>query len=443
MIYFLSPTGNNNSPGTITEPWQTLESAVNKLSPGDILYVRGGEYTLGEAVQMRQSGTAAKPIVISAYDNEIPVFDGMGINFHKERDKYQFGVNSGAIFFYLVEHIQFIGIHLKNSTGHGIAVRDSNNIIIDRCHTHNTFACGISIWDTHCTGTICHNNKIIGNTVTKATTWDMLPEGKPRGNEPPHEAISVAGGCYFEVAYNTVYDCDKEGIDVKEVSHHGIVHHNHVYNCDRQGLYADAWFGPLTHVDFCHNNVHDCKGAGIVVAVEEGYFLSDINIYNNNVCDNWGSGILYGTFGHDKARHRINVYNNVVKRNGYGGNPNGEGYFWITGGLCLLSAEMYNCEIYNNIFEDNRAFDIGYSDRFFVCQETAPQFLGEMSDSKRQSRLLQETAPQFLGERDIEAVFKKRRIRVYDNLILTQGRGDVYPIASQYESCELYGYELR
>jgi len=414
MIYFVSPTGDNNSPGTMEAPWKTLEASVNKLSPGDILYVRGGEYTLAEAVQMNKSGTASKPIIISAYENEVPIFDARNINFHKEQDKYKFGVNSGAIFFYLVEYVQFVGIHLHNSTGHGIAVRDSNNIIVDRCHTHNTFACGISIWDTHCTGTICHNNKIIGNTVTKATTWDMLPEGKPRGNEPPHEAISVAGGCYFEVAYNTVYDCDKEGIDVKEVSHHGIVHHNHVYNCDRQGLYADAWFGPLTHVDFCHNNVHDCKGAGIVVAVEEGYFLSDINIYNNNVCDNWGSGILYGTFGHDKPRHRINVYNNIVKRNGYGGGSkeSPSGYFWITGGLCLLSAEMYNCEIFNNVFEDNRGFDIGYSSRFFVE-----------------------------GETDIDAIFSKRRIKIHDNLVLTKGRADTYPIPSQYESCELVGYK--
>ena len=46
MIYFLSPTGSDSATGTITTPWQSLEVSVNKLSPGDILYVRGGEYTL-------------------------------------------------------------------------------------------------------------------------------------------------------------------------------------------------------------------------------------------------------------------------------------------------------------------------------------------------------------------------------------------------------------
>jgi len=409
MIYFLATTGNDNACGSITEPWRTIETAVNKLEAGDILYIRGGSYTLTEAVQFQKSGTAMRPIIYAAFENEIPVFDAASINFHKERDKYKFGVNHGAFFLYQIEHVELVGIHLKNSTGMGFAVRDANNIKIDRCHVENTFGPGISVWDTHCTGTICHNNKVVGNTVVKATTWDMLPEGKPRGNEPPHEAISIAGACFFEVAYNHVHHCEKEGIDVKEVSHHGTVHHNHVHHCHRQGLYADAWFGPLTNVDFFHNNVHDNMGAGIVVAVEEGHCVSDIKIYGNNVCDNYGTGILFGIFGVDNIRYRIDVFDNIVKRNGAGDETfqnNPDAYFWITGGLCMLSHNMVHCNIYNNIFEDNRAFDIGYSNRFDLD--------------------------------NIQKDFAKRRINIFDNLILTKDRKDKYPIITNYDGTELY-----
>ena len=44
--------------------------------------------------------------------------------------------------------------------------------------------------------------------------------------EPPHEALSIGGAVDFEVAYNHVYDSDKEGIDIKETSKRGKVHHN-------------------------------------------------------------------------------------------------------------------------------------------------------------------------------------------------------------------------
>ena len=415
MIYFVSPSGNDGSAGTIDAPWKTVENSVNRLSAGDILYIRGGEYVLTQAVLLQKSGTQDKPIVYSAFEDEKPVFDAAGINFYAERDKYSFGVETGAIFVYLAEHIQIRGVHVKNSTGHGIAVRDSNNIIIDGCTVENTFCCGISLWDTKSTRTICHNNKIIGNTVIKATTWDMLPEGMKRGNEPPHEAISIAGACYFEVAYNHVYNCDKEGIDVKEVSHHGSVHHNHVHHVDRQGLYADAWFGPLAHVDFHDNIVHDCKGAGIVIAVEQGECVSDVRLYGNTVYDNWGTGILFGIFGADNIRYNIDVFNNVIKRNGHG-DPNadyGNGYFWITGGLCLLSSQMTDCRIYNNIFEGNKGFDIGYSSRY--CAD---------------------------GQ-DIASALSEKRIEIRDNLIINSVvPSPNYPITTNYENSILYALDV-
>ena len=408
MIYFVSPTGYDDNPGSINAPWQTLQNAVNRLSPGDILYLRGGDYVLDSIIDVKVSGTKNQPIVIAAYADEVPVIDGAAINFYTQQDQYPFGRNTGVVFFHKVAFIHFVGISLKNSTGHGIAVRDANNIIIDRCKTHNTFACGISLWDTFSTGTICHSNKIIGNTVTKATTWDMLPEGMPRGPEPPHEAISIAGACDFEVAYNTVYNCDKEGIDVKEVSHHGTVHHNTVYDCDRQGLYADAWFGPLTHVDFYHNTVYNCKGAGIVIAVEEGHMVSDIKIYNNNVYDNWGSGILFGIFGQDNIRYRIDVFNNTIKNNGYGSpahRASGD-YFWITGGISLLSANMMYANIYNNILEDNKGFDIGYSSRYTA------------------------------DHAQIADVFAAKRIKIFDNLVLTNNPPPPHVIDTKYDDAQ-------
>lgn len=164
-------------------------------------------------------------------------------------------------------------------------------------------------------------------------------------------------------------------------------------------------------MDFYDNNVHDCKGAGIVISVEQGDNVSEIKIYNNTVCDNWGTGILFGIFGADKIRYNIDVFNNIVRRNGYGRPEQKEGYFWITGGLCLLSAQLTDCKIYNNIFQDNKGFDIGYSSRY--CPN---------------------------GE-NIHDVLKEKRIEVFDNIIRSSTPKPDYPITTGYENSTLYGFE--
>jgi len=84
MIYFVSPSGNDGSAGTMDSPWKTIENSVNRLSAGDILYIRGGEYVLMQAVLCQKSGTQDKPIVYSAFEDEKPVIDASGINFHLE-----------------------------------------------------------------------------------------------------------------------------------------------------------------------------------------------------------------------------------------------------------------------------------------------------------------------------------------------------------------------
>ncbi len=72
--YYVSTSGNNSNSGTLNNPWKTIDYGQSQLVAGDILYVRGGTYV--ETVYISNSGTAANPIVISAYQNEQPIIDG-------------------------------------------------------------------------------------------------------------------------------------------------------------------------------------------------------------------------------------------------------------------------------------------------------------------------------------------------------------------------------
>jgi uncharacterized repeat protein (TIGR02059 family) len=86
--YYVSPTGNDGAAGTQSAPWLSWNYAFNRLSAGDILYVRGGTYTnvLGGAAGAyfgvrvaNRNGTSSNPIKVMASPGEVPVLDCSGL----------------------------------------------------------------------------------------------------------------------------------------------------------------------------------------------------------------------------------------------------------------------------------------------------------------------------------------------------------------------------
>ena len=69
--YYVATNGNDNNPGTLQSPWKTIQHAANVLLPGDIVYIRAGEYN--EEVQSVRNGTAVAYITFSGYQNEIVI----------------------------------------------------------------------------------------------------------------------------------------------------------------------------------------------------------------------------------------------------------------------------------------------------------------------------------------------------------------------------------
>ena len=43
-IYYVAPTGDNENPGTLDDPWQTIQKAAETLVAGDTVYIRAGTY---------------------------------------------------------------------------------------------------------------------------------------------------------------------------------------------------------------------------------------------------------------------------------------------------------------------------------------------------------------------------------------------------------------
>ena len=184
------------------------------------------------------------------------------------------------------------------------------------------------------------------------------------GGPGPVLAYPIGGAVRFSVVDNHVHHTDKEGIDVKETSRHGIVTGNHVHHVERQGIYVDGWFGPLSDVEIASNHVHDCGGAGVVVSVEGGPGVEDVRILDNRIEDNDGTGILFGRWGEDGPRRSIAIERNLVIHNGHGRAKPGERFFWITGGIFLYSSALSDVRIVGNVVERNAAFQLAASQRW-------------------------------------------------------------------------------
>lgn len=72
---FVATDGNDANEGTIDAPLATVEAALNKVKAafGAVIWVRGGIYSTN--VEIRSvNGTTVSPVIISAYEDEIPVF---------------------------------------------------------------------------------------------------------------------------------------------------------------------------------------------------------------------------------------------------------------------------------------------------------------------------------------------------------------------------------
>jgi hypothetical protein len=75
--YYVSPSGSDSAPGTLTQPFATVQHGVNQLYAGDTLTLRAGNYH--ESVTVAASGTANAPITIAAYPGETPALIGAQI----------------------------------------------------------------------------------------------------------------------------------------------------------------------------------------------------------------------------------------------------------------------------------------------------------------------------------------------------------------------------
>lgn len=84
--YFVSSQGSDDHPGTIKQPFKTIQKCADIVQPGSTCWIRQGTYR--ETIQPQISGTESKPITFATYKNEQVTISGTELvtDWSKERD---------------------------------------------------------------------------------------------------------------------------------------------------------------------------------------------------------------------------------------------------------------------------------------------------------------------------------------------------------------------
>jgi parallel beta-helix repeat protein len=302
--YYVSISGSDENTGEMSQPFLSIQHAMNQVQPGDTVHVRAGTYRnegFGEGddnnsvVQLNNahSGTENAWVTLQNYGNEKAIieFDGSG------------GIIGGNVSYLRIKGFEIIG---PNQSIDLETARDVNVRCLDS-RIKKYQGRGIAFWPS---GGVNHHIEILNNVV----------------HDAPASGIRVNGGDYITIEGNEIYNttwytsaaesaltiADARSIDTnngdKIIVRRNYVHHN--YN--RVAFYKGNSSGPgntnPTYGDCSSHEIVD--GQGIYITQSTGYDYGWTVFENNVAAFNGMNGITF------HKSNRGKVINNTVYKNG-------------------------------------------------------------------------------------------------------------------------------
>jgi hypothetical protein len=344
--FFVSTTGNDANPGSITQPFKTIQHALDvAANPGDTIEVRAGTYH--EKLTMGHSGSAAGGLItLEAYPGEHVLLDGKGA----PSDDVGFGENMVQII--NQSYVKLVGFEIAYDSGvkvqddaFGVRVQGSgsnveirNNVVHDITGSVSAGLAGAGIHVYGSSTTTAYSNIVIdGNQIYHCQPGDSQTE-----------TLTVNGNVdSFQITNNLIHDVNNIGIDMiggeadvfglaagtqnLPVARDGVCSHNTVYNEHANygggyaaGIYVDGGIN-ITLAD----NVSYKNDMGLEVGAENhGYVASGVVVENNLLYLNTQAGLVFGGYQASVGRvENCSFINNTVYKND--SRNTGNGQLWI------------------------------------------------------------------------------------------------------------------
>ena len=270
--YYISPSGSDEKPGTLDEPWKTVQKAFDTASAGQTACFRGGTYpetilpnaTTKTATQLeKQSGAPGNPIVFTNYPGEVAIIQGetkiygsyITLRGTSQSDGSCSATNRCGLVFERTNNVLYAGdIDILNSTGPGFVVVDHVEIRNAPYHA--------GIYQEGC------NNAIIDSYVHDNGTRDRNEDN----------------GIYWS---KTPADCKNGGLIANN-----LVEHNFSKGIQ---LYAGASAFTPAYVTVCGNISANNGAQGAVIWGDHNIVVNNI-LYNNNEIARAAAGAQAGLY---------------------------------------------------------------------------------------------------------------------------------------------------
>ena len=352
--YFVAPNGSDAANGTSSDiPLKTIQKAVERAGPGDSVLIRAGTYR--EEIEVKNGGTADKPLTIAGYKDELPVLKGSDIVTGWERHsegiwkKTGWSINSQQVFVDFDERkplpsLQQIGMPSRfykafeypKPVGKGIEDLGPGSFYYDPAAS--------TLYIRLADGSDPNRHQI-----EVSTRKSLLRVTKPyvhlKGLAFRHSSVSAfmqQGGAVSLASYNVMEDCDVQWVDFAGVNlgyqTEGVqVIGSNISNNGDSGINAPGSYGfRIAGNTLANNNTRGFNPlwhAGGLKATTKAYGV----VERNEVAGNNGSGIW---FDYANGGQPIIVRNNFVHDNG----PVDSAIFFEVSN---------NGQIYNNVLSNN------------------------------------------------------------------------------------------
>ena len=352
--YYVTKSGADTNPGTLQQPWLTIQHAADVATPGSTVYVRGGTYE--ERVNINVSGNSQDGYTTFCnYPGETPIVDGSNLVAPTS--------DNGLFFVRDQNYVRIQGFRIQNYGTKNAGVFPMGIMVEGACSyiqlldnvVYNIYttaeaqgggAQGIAAYGTSATASI-NNLTISGNTLYGLRTGSS-------------ESMTVNGNVqYFAITNNTVHDNDNIGIvaigyektapnSSVDQARDGTISQNLVYHITSaknpnyhgqlgaDGIYVDGG----TRIVIEQNVVYNAD-IGIEAASEHYHRLSSyVTIRNNLVYRSYIQGISIGGYANSVGgSDHCTIVNNTLYMND--STQSGSGEFSI------------NYHTSNNLFENN------------------------------------------------------------------------------------------
>jgi len=286
--YYVSPDGDNNSPGTINAPWRTIQHAANKARAGEVVAIRGGTYY--EMVQFNTySGSPENPIIFHAYKDESVTISGVdwagiqivGVNWIiLDGIKVTRAIYDG-IFISNANNNQVLNCESFKNGGVGIHILSTfgpaNNNTVRNCQVHDNKEEGIYL-DVKGTNLVSVDNNTIENNTIYNNRYEAIQNTNQNKIDPRPNGTIIRG--------NTIYDNGPDWATIDLSGLNLVVENNIVFNTKAPagGIWYNYGGGSVIAGNKIYNEtIKHNEGDGIALR----------NVSNTLVHDNW----IYGKTG--------------------------------------------------------------------------------------------------------------------------------------------------